>query len=69
MDILAVLALVNKGITVAQALIEAGKSAAPALEAIKNLVSTEGEITDEQLDAVEDILDAQIEEFNLDIEG
>lgn len=71
MDYLAILAMVQKGIIVAQALLEAGKSAEPALSAISNLVSgaQEDNVTDEMLTSTEAILDTQIEEFNLDIEA
>jgi hypothetical protein len=70
MDYLAILALVQKGITVAQALMEVSKDASPALTAIKNMLSglPENDITDEQMLAVEELLDAQIAEFNLEIE-
>lgn len=70
MDYIAIFAMVQKGISIAQALIDASKDASPALAAIKNLMTgaQEGDITDEQLLAIEEILDAQIAEFNLDIE-
>lgn len=68
MNIIAILELVNKGLSIASALISAGQSAEPAISALKNLTSTPNEpITDAQLDRVEAMLDAQIEEFNLEM--
>lgn len=69
MDIAAILALVEKGMTVIGALIAAGESAAPAICAISNLVTgaKTGTVTDDELDATEKLLDDQIAQFNLDI--
>lgn len=69
MDIVAILALVEKGMTIIGALVEAGKSAAPAIDAIKNLVSgaQSGTVSDADLDACEAQLDQMIDDFNLDI--
>ena len=39
MDIVAILALIQKGLTVAAAIYEAGKNAAPAIQAISALVT------------------------------
>ena len=66
MEIAAILALVMKGITVAEALIAAGKTAAPAFEAVKNLVAKHeaGTVTQKDLDQTESILDSLIADFN-----
>ena len=69
MDYIAILALVQKGITVAETLYEAGKSAAPALEAITALVTgaQSGTVTDDDLAKTEALLDSMIAEFNAPI--
>lgn len=66
MNALAIFALIEKGITVAQVLIEAGRSAAPAFEALKNLISgaKRGEVTEEDITKTEAQLDSMISEFN-----
>lgn len=66
MEIAAILALVLKGVSVVTALIEAGKSAAPALIAIKDLVTgaQKGDVTQAQLDQTEAVLDSLIADFN-----
>lgn len=70
MDVMAIMALVMKGVSIAEALISAGKSAVPALTAVKNLVEKAkgGTITDEEMLDVEDQLDDLIDQFNLPIE-
>lgn len=69
MGALAILALVEKGMMIISALIEAGKSAAPAIEAVTNLVKNgqAGEVSEEDLDKTEALLDSLIDEFNLDL--
>lgn len=69
MDIIAILGLVAKGLTVAQALYEAGQQAAPAIVALKNLVTgaQNGTVTNDELEKTEALLDKMIEDFNLDI--
>ena len=69
MDISAILALIAKGISIVEALYEAGQSAAPAFEALKNLITgaQEGTVTDQQLTETEALLDQMIADFNLDI--
>lgn len=69
MDILAVLALITKGITIAQALLAAGQSAVPAFDALKNLISgaQSGSVTQAQLDQTEALLDQMVDDFNLDL--
>lgn len=68
MEILAVLALVSKGIAVAEALLAAGQTAAPAFQAIKDLItgsSKPGGPTQEEMDVTEQTLDGLIADFNL----
>lgn len=67
MDVLAIFELVQKGLSVVSALVEAGQSAAPAIEVLKNLVTKgqNGTVTDDDLAEAEAILDRQIDEFNL----
>lgn len=62
--------LIQKGLTIAEALLEAGTVALPAIEAVKNIVSgaQKGEVTDEELTRVEGILDGMITEFNIEME-
>lgn len=69
MDIAAILALVEKGMTIVSAIIAAGENAAPAIAAISSLVTgaKNGTVTDAQLDATEKLLDDQIDQFDLDI--
>lgn len=69
MDIVAILALIGKGITVVETLYEAGQSAAPALEALKNLVTgaQDGTVTDDQLAQTDALLDQMIADFNSDL--
>lgn len=69
MDVLAILALVEKGIGVAEVLIAAAKDAGPALTAIKGLVTgaKNGKVTDQQLADTEALLDSLITDFNTDL--
>lgn len=69
MDILAIVNLVSKGITVAEALIEAGHDAAPAFSAIKNIITETktGSVTPKKLDETEALLDSMVDDFNLDL--
>lgn len=69
MDILAILALVEKGLGVIQIAMQAGKDAAPAINALKDLLTgaKNGTVTAEQLAATEAVLDQQIDEFNQDL--
>lgn len=70
MDPMTILAIVEKGLAVVSMAIVAGKNAKPALDVIIQLVkgSQEGTVTDEQLAHDEAFLDAQIEEFNKEME-
>ena len=69
MDVMVILGLVQKGLSVAEAIYEAGKNAAPAIAAIKDLVTgaQEGTVSDEQLAQTEALLDQMLADFNLDI--
>lgn len=66
MDFLAIIALVTKGISIAEGLIAAGKAAAPAFDAVKNLLHSAkgGTVTDEDLAATEKLLDSMLDDFN-----
>lgn len=65
----AILSLIQKGVTVISALVEAGQSAAPAIEALLKLISgaKAGTVTPADLAATEALLDQQIADFNLDL--
>lgn len=69
MDILAVLGLIEKAVSVASVLIAAAKDAGPALQAIKDLITgaKQGKVTDQQLADTEALLDSLIEDFNQDL--
>lgn len=69
MDIAAILLLITKGISVAEALLAAGQTAAPAFEAIKNLITgaQTGTVSDADLAATEAQLDSLIADFNTPI--
>lgn len=66
MDPMMILALVERGISVASMLLTAGKDAAPVLARLTGLTqgAQAGTVTDEQLAAEQAFLDSQIEEFN-----
>lgn len=60
--------LIAKGLSVAEALLEAGQKAMPAIKAVQGIVAGSrqgGEVTQAELDEVELTLDEMIEEFNL----
>ncbi len=69
MDIVAILALVAKGISVAEALYTTGQEAAPAFNALKDLVTgaQKGTATDVDLAKTEALLDSMIDDFNIDL--
>ncbi len=69
MDIAAILLLVEKGITVISALISAGQSAAPAIEALLKLVggAKAGTVTQAEMDATDALLDQMLADFNADL--
>jgi hypothetical protein len=66
MDVMAVLAIVNKVILVANTLIQAGQSAEPAITALINFAKgiKKGPITPEEIAKTDAILDALISQFN-----
>lgn len=69
MDFMAILALVEKGVTVISALISAGESAAPAIQVLTGLITgaKTQTVTQEQMDAADAALDALVADFNLDL--
>lgn len=69
MDITAIIALIAKGLTVVQALYEAGQTATPAIQALVKLVTgaQNGTVSDDDLAQCEALLDQQIADFNLDV--
>lgn len=69
MDYVAIFALIQKGITVVTALVEAGEQAAPALKALADLTTgaQAGTVTDDQLTQTEALLDQMIADFNVDM--
>jgi hypothetical protein len=66
MDVMAILAIVNKVILVANTLIQAGQSAEPAITALINFAKgvKKGPITPEQVAKTDAILDALLAQFN-----
>lgn len=68
MNVALIIGLVEKGLNVAQVLIEAGRDAKPAFDALKNLFSEKKEITDADLGATEKVLDELLAEFNEPLE-
>lgn len=69
MDLTAIFDTVSKGITIITALLEAGQSAAPALNALRALVTgaQTGTVTQADLDKTEALLDQMIADFNIDL--
>jgi hypothetical protein len=67
MEAAAILALVEKGITIGSALLAAGMSAAPAFAAIGKLFDRETAITQSDLDETEAVLDALLDQFNIEL--
>jgi hypothetical protein len=66
MDYAKIFDLLRKGLMVVKAIMDAAEDASPAIRALIDLVNgaASGEITDEQMAAVEAQLDKLIEEFN-----
>lgn len=66
MDVLAILSLVGKGLSVAETLYEAGKNALPAIKTVAKLVTgaQQGTVTSDELTETERALDAMIADFN-----
>lgn len=70
MDPLAIIALITKGLTIANMALEAGKDAAPIIKTILGVseATQDGTVTEEQLAELEALLDAEIAEFNKPME-
>ena len=65
MNVAEVMALAVKGVQIIQVLIETGKDAMPAIEALKNVFSKQpSEVTNEELLQTEAVLDSLLAEFN-----
>ena len=66
MDIIAILAIISKAMTVIETAAAVGESIAPAITVVKNLVTgaQAGTVTDQQLVEAEAQLDALIADFN-----
>jgi hypothetical protein len=67
MDIMAILALVSKGLSIVSTLEATGQAVAPAIKVIADLVSgaSAGTVTAQQLTDTEITLDKMISDFNL----
>lgn len=65
-DFTQVFSVIQKGMGVVETLISQGKSAAPAIVAVTNLVESAkgGKVTAEQITSTEATLDALIDAFN-----
>lgn len=70
MDMSAILALIEKGLTYIPIIIQAGESVEPALKTLIGLVTgaQSGTVTQDQLDEAEAALDAAIADFNTPID-
>lgn len=66
MDVISIINLIDKGLGIAGMLIDAGKSAKPAIDVMLGLTKAqkEGGVTDAQLEEFERQLDALIDDFN-----
>lgn len=64
MDPIAILALVTKGLSIAEAVWENRDLAFNAIQSVKNIVAKKDTITQAEIDAVEANLDAMLDEFN-----
>jgi hypothetical protein len=69
MNILAIMAVVAKGIDLATKFIAIGKNAVPVLESVGGLIASAqaGTVTDAELTATDQSLDAMLDEFNAPI--
>lgn len=65
----AIFQLIQKGLSVAEALVEAGTVALPAIKAVQNIVdgAIQEQVTDEQLVVTHAQLDSLIAEFNIEL--
>lgn len=66
MGAMEILALIEKGLGIVTFLVQAGRDAEPALAALLELTqgAQKGTISDEDIEALEALLDAQINDFN-----
>lgn len=66
MDIVAILALIAKGVGVIDTLVTIGQNAEPAIKVVKDLITgaQAGTVTPDDLTATETALDAVIADFN-----
>lgn len=66
MDIVAILALIAKGVGVIDTLVTIGQNAEPAIKVVKDLITgaQAGTVTDAELTATEVVLDSMISDFN-----
>jgi hypothetical protein len=67
MDTLAILALVQKGLTVAEAVWENRDLVQTIFTSLKNIVDNHKTVTKTELEAVEADLDAMLDEFNANL--
>ena len=73
MDYIAILAAVQKAITILSALFAAGQAAAPAVKVIIDHVTAllngaqQGTVTQQQIDDMHALLDQQMAQFNADL--
>lgn len=69
MNIMAILALISKGITVVEIGLQLGKEVAPAIDALKNLVTgaQQGDVSEENIAATEELLDKLMADFNAEL--
>jgi hypothetical protein len=69
MDVSKVLGILVKGLTALPSLIDAGADIASTIEKMKSVASSaqNGAVSNEQLNELETHLDAQIDDFNLDM--
>ena len=65
MNPLAIISVISTVIQVAQAAIQAGKDAAPFINALRQTLGGTGEITQEQLDALEAQIDKLSDELDV----
>lgn len=67
MDTAAILAIVTKGLSIAEAVWENRDLAFKAIESVKKILNRGSEVTQADIDATEADLDALLTEFNADL--
>lgn len=65
MDVMAIIALVSKGMAVISALMTLAQDATPAVNAIKKLTNRKTPPTQADMDECESVLDGLLADFNL----